>query len=245
MVKPLRLMAFIRSPFISLHLKAGSSSGLFQPSWPSSSCDWKKREHLPAMENPFRLVGKIWLTSKCVSSFWFSSPPKKSNISAARCFCRSRFNLRQLQTGTQQEHQQKTFQHVGSMFQKCSRYQDISIDIGANHHVKKNTSQNGLLTSGHKLARFELYFEIVQSLESSNLICGNDFLNTACMWAQHKICKRISRQNRLVMSGCEDKGDNVWLHENVAKPSKKQLRSKPMESKPHFVFKKIISAEHH
>ena len=94
----------------------------------------------------------------------------------------------------------------------------------------KNTSQNGYSPLVTNLPDSSYIFEIVQSLESSNLICGNDFLNTACMWAQHKICKHISRQTRLVMSGCEDKGDNVWLHENVAKPSKKQLRSKPMQT---------------
>ena len=120
MVKPLRFMAFIRSPFISLHLKAGSSSGLFLTLLAILSCDWKKREHLPAMENPFRLVGKIWLTSKCFSSFWFSSPPKKATslrqMFLSRASTSGSFKQEIFGTST------KTFQHVGSIFQKCSRY---------------------------------------------------------------------------------------------------------------------------
>lgn len=62
------------------------------------SCDWKIREDLPAMENPFRLVGWYGWYWNVFPVFRFSSP-SKSNISPPDVE-KERFNLRQLQTGT-------------------------------------------------------------------------------------------------------------------------------------------------
>ena len=129
MVKPLRLMAFIRSPFISLHLKAGSSSGLFQPSWPSSLATEKK-------ENTFQLwrILSDWLVNMVDIEMFFQFlifiPPQKKATSL-RQMCKLALQPPAASNRNTTGTSTKTFQHVGSIFQKCSRYQDISIDIRA------------------------------------------------------------------------------------------------------------------